>query len=248
MKPSRWIAVFDSHGDMIDQDARQAFVRFLKSWKPKRVIHGGDWSDLRALRTGSSAQEKADGIEEDIDAGIDFLREIGVTDLLWGNHDNRLIKALKYKPDGIIRSAASMLYDKVVRNLDPKRVGYVPYGKRAGVMQLGSRTRIIHGYNSSMYSARQVAMSYAMPNGLAMMGHVHTNADHIEPALDKRRGMTIGCLCNLDMEYTEGHVKTLGWVHSWAYGLEYPNGEVITWRAEKLPDGKWVLPSEIKTI
>ena len=248
MKPIRWIAAFDTHGDMIDQSAREAFVKFQKFWKPTRVIHGGDWCDLRALRSSASAQDKADGIEEDIEQGIDFLLEIGVTDLLFGNHDNRLIKALKYKPDGIIRAAASKLYDDVVRALDPKRVKYVPYGKRFGVLQLGKRTRIVHGYNASVYSAKQVATAFAMPGGTAMMGHVHTSSEHQEPCLDGRHGMTIGCLCNLDMEYTEGHVKTLGWVHSWAYGLEYPNGEVVTWRAIKLPDGKWVLPSEIKTI
>ena len=236
---TRWLAVFDSHGDMIDKNARDAVLQFSKHWKPSLVIHGGDFMDLRALRRGATDEERDEGVKNDIEAGIDFVRSIKTNVLLWGNHDQRLVRESSLG-NGRKREYANLVLDQIYDRLEG--IEHIPYGKRKGVYKLGNY-RVVHGYHAGLYAHRQAAQVY----GNVMMGHVHTNAQFDDPAFDKRTGISVGCLCNLDMEYVEAQANTLRWSHGFAYGI-ISHGETIVWLARKLSSGLWILPSEIRTI
>lgn len=45
MKPKRWIAIFDSHGDMLHRPTWNVVRSFMREWKPQIRIHGGNAAD-----------------------------------------------------------------------------------------------------------------------------------------------------------------------------------------------------------
>ena len=73
--PKRFVAVADSHGDMIDEESEKAVLAFISDFKPSVRVHLGDAFDFRCLRRGASDEEKADSLEDDWQMGTDFLRK-----------------------------------------------------------------------------------------------------------------------------------------------------------------------------
>jgi len=68
---------------------------------------------------------------------------------------------------------------------------------------------------AGVYAAKKAAQAY----GSVIMAHVHSpmrvHLDHIEDI----EGISMGCLCNLNMEYTNHALGTLRWRHGWAWGV-----------------------------
>jgi hypothetical protein len=233
------MAVFDSHGDMIDPVAERTALAFAKEFRPTIRVHGGDALDLRWLRGRADDKERLERIEADVDAGLAFLRAFKPTHFLFGNHDHRLVKASRGVSGPTANLADRILLD-LYEVLGDRCVKY-PWHKRAGVMRLGADRRVIHGFNSGLYAVRQSAIVY----GNVLMGHVHSIDVFANPSLEPRVGRSCGCLCRLDMDYNEGQPGTLRQQHGFAYGLIYPNGKTLVWQAEAV-DGRWLLPSELR--
>ncbi len=84
----------DSHGDMIDSKARKAFLDFCDAYRPDIRIHLGDAIDFRGWRKGASPEDKAESMQRDYDMGMQFLRDMGATVWLWGNHDKRVCRRM----------------------------------------------------------------------------------------------------------------------------------------------------------
>ena len=106
MKHDRFVICADSHGDMVDPVASKALFAHIADWKPQIRIHLGDAFDFRNLRRGASDEEKAHSLQDDWDAGSDFLRKFfdggKQNHFLRGNHDERLYD-LCGSATGIIR-------------------------------------------------------------------------------------------------------------------------------------------------
>lgn len=233
-KQKRFVIAFDNHGDMQDDEAVNAFFDFCKDWKPTIRIHGGDAFDLRCLRKGASAEEKQEGIKADVEAGVDFLKRLKPQVLLLGNHDYRLARYMIDGRDQMLREYCRLTWDGIMDNIGNCQI--VPYGKRHGVYQLGN-FRVIHGYHSGMYAARQAAALY----GNVIMGHVHTPGYYRTPHIDGATGYTSGSLCQLEMDYNAAHPNTLRQGHGWIYGVVTPAGQTIPYAATKWGDG-WHFP------
>jgi hypothetical protein len=237
LKYERWLAVFDTHGDHIDWPAANGALEFCKHFKPHHRIHGGDYADLRPLRQGASAEEAAEGLEDDVDATVDFITKFKPTDVLDGNHDYRLKRATESKHKALAEFAARLVVDLAAAMGKARRY---PWDKRDGVMQLGD-LRIIHGYHGGLTAAKQAAAVY----GNVIQGHTHTVDVHSQPGIEKRVGRCCGALCQLSADYNRGQANTLRQSHGFAYGLLFPNGKTLVWQAERI-DGNWFLPSEFR--
>ena len=85
-----FIAVSDTHGELIDLDYQKKVLQFVKDHKPKKRFHLGDWLDLRACRAGASQEDKASSLVNDIKSGLGFLKAYRPHVLMSGNHDHRL--------------------------------------------------------------------------------------------------------------------------------------------------------------
>ncbi len=46
--PTRFIAFGDNHGDMVDPEAQDALLEFIKDYKPTVRVHLGDAFDFRS--------------------------------------------------------------------------------------------------------------------------------------------------------------------------------------------------------
>lgn len=238
MKSERFVIAFDSHGDMIDPDAHRAFREFVKHWKPTIRIHGGDAFDLRALRGGASKDERCESMQADVSAGIDFLQWFDPQVFIMGNHDDRLPQAMTGRADGAIRQLASMLWDQIADSIPNTQI--IPYDKEK-YYQLG-QFKVIHGFHSGVYAARQSAQSY----GNVIMGHVHSFSQQTIDHIDGVMGITSGCLCRRSMSYNKRHVKTLRQENGWIYGVKYGK-TIIVWQARRI-EGRWIFPSEMREI
>jgi hypothetical protein len=236
MKPIRWAACFDSHGDQVDPGALAAFREFVGWWKPTVRIHGGDAWDFRWLRRSCSDEEKAQSVSDDFEAGLDFMSWYKPTVFLWGNHDDRLRRLLDASA-GAQRELAGQWIDRIYVALSG--VKQYPYCKRNGIHRLGDLA-VIHGYGHGIYATKNAATVY----GNVLMGHCHS-IDMVRVArLDDTYGYNPGCLCSLDMDYTRPNMGTLRHAHGWAYGVVV-NGRTVVWQARK-HGGVWVLPSEFR--
>lgn len=234
----RWVAVFDTHGDEIDHKAESAFFEFVDYWKPHHRIHGGDCFDFRWLRRSCSTEETSQDVAPDLEAGIGFLARFKPNVFLWGNHDDRLSR-MQDAVRGDSRHIAHEWTRRINKVLGGAR--QFPYCRRRGVYKYGD-TSFIHGYSHGVDAARIAARAY----GSVVMGHTHAIDSVRLPCHDDVYGVTAGCLCNLDMDYSRPNIGTLRQAHGWAYGIKKHN-KVLVWQARKLGN-EWYFPSEYKVI
>ncbi|MCJ8335020.1 MAG: hypothetical protein MJH10_12315 [Epibacterium sp.] len=236
----RWIAITDTHGDQIDAEA-WGFVRdFIAEFKPSRRLHLGDVFDFRWLRKGATDEERAEDIAADIDSGLNLLDEYKPTEFLFGNHDNRLIRAAK-DATGVVRASARDIHDQVMRLCSLHDTKVYPYSVRKGVAEVG-HIKAIHGYRHGLYASRQHAQTW----GNVIAGHVHRVdaicSDRVTPDGTCAVGRSIGCLCRLDMEYAQYRTATLTWAHGFVFG-EIKNGRASICQATRdQVTGEWSLP------
>jgi hypothetical protein len=240
---TRFLAVFDNHGDKCSPDGVEKMFEFKeKHWKPKIVIHGGDNFDFRAIRKKASEEERRESMITDYNAGVSFLKRLRPTYFLRGNHDQRLWD-LAQEDRGIVSDYAFKGTQEITALMESMKCKMLPYDKRKGVLRLG-HLKVIHGYLAGVTAARRTAQVF----GSVIMGHGHAIQQASIEGLEQRTGMMCGCLCDLSMEYVRASVGSLVWEHGWAYGIiNEKTGSYHVWTARKV-DGKWVLPSDIVTL
>lgn len=237
MALTRWMAIGDTHGDKADAGAVDTALSFARSYRPEVRLHLGDAFDFRWLRSRASLEERAEDVKADLDAGLSLLREWRPTHYLWGNHERRLLRALS-STEGQTRAFVCEIIgriDQAVGEGQQKR-----YSVRDGVVEIGDH-RFIHGFGAGVHAARAAALHF----GNVVMGHTHA-IDMVTVGYwpDRKVGRTVGCLCDLEMQYAEDRLATLRWAHGFVYGAwDKGSGRVWTWQAERL-EGRWNLPSE----
>lgn len=242
MRFQKFIAGFDVHGDNADKAACDVFFRFVADWKPSIRVMGGDLWDFRPLRKKASDDEKRESMAADYRAGIKFLTQFKPTHFLLGNHDARLWE-LAEADNGVRSDYARDGIAEITKLTEQMDCALYPYHKRDGVCRLGSHLKIIHGFHSGVFAARQTALVY----GSCLFGHVHTIDEHSIPGLERRVARACGCLCKLDMEYSARTPSTLRQAHGFAYGvIDTRSGAYHSWIAESI-NGAWLIPSDIES-
>jgi len=238
-RPERWIAAFDTHGDMVCKHTLAAFREFSRYWKPTIRIGGGDHFDFRFLRAKASDGDRYESGQLDFQMGLDFLREFKPTAVCWGNHDQRVWDQLHH-PNGNVKDVARSMIEEMEDAVKTAKV-VVPYHKRKYI-QVGD-LKVIHGFTSGDSGLRQTASIY----GRVLMGHVHKVETVCMPGLDPKEGYSSGCLARLDLGYNDRHQRTLQQGNGWAYGHVHPNGHTTIHLARKI-GGVWYLPTEFRSI
>lgn len=238
-KPERFVFVTDTHGNHIDVHAAAVFFEFLRAFKPTVRVHGGDAYNLAALRRGASDQEKREPLNDDIDAGNDFMRRLRPTVYLRGNHCERAWDLLD-ADDGKLAEYAGSIIERITDAIGGAKM--LPYDKRRGIYQYGDH-RLLHGYNCGMYAARHAASVY----GPCLMGHTHAISAQSVPSLEETIGRTVGCMCKTDQTYNRAHLTALSHRAGFAYGFKLSSGKVIVYQAQS-HDGTWYLPTEFAAV
>jgi predicted phosphodiesterase len=236
----RWVCAGDVHGDKQDKGANDAFFKFADLWRPDYRIMAGDLWDFRPLRKGASPDERRESMQDDYDAGKEWLERFRPTRFLRGNHDERLWELAKYG-DGLSKDYACKGVIEIEALLAKMRCQMQRYSVRENIFQIGS-LKVCHGFGrSGLTAARRHAQAY----GSILLFHFHTIQQSSIEGLENRIGRVCGALCQLDMEYNERNIGSLMGRHGWPYGVVNDRtGHYHMWQAEQI-DGKWLVPSDI---
>jgi len=217
----RWLAVGCSHGNLADPAAIKAVLKFKSAWKPHRTIHLGDFVDTAAFRTGArGTSDQAMSLKADIGQGLNFLRALEPTDVLLGNHEDRLWTAAVHY-DAIRRELAERIVNDIRGTITKLKAQFIDhYDINRSWMELGD-TKFIHGFPYSQNALREHAEHF----GKCVIAHLHIAG--IEPGKrsDHPVAYCVGTLANIpEMGYAKVRRATARWSHAFAYG-EFREGE-----------------------
>lgn len=207
-KPLRWIALFDSHGDQAHFPALRKALEFAKDYGATIRIAGGDHFNLDALRTGASREERAVSLDDDIQAGCDFLSEFKPTHYLWGNHERR-INEYQQSMDAVERQFARDLTGAITKAV-PKDCRVYRYSVHKPMRF--KNYLVVHGFSCGIHAVRTTIAHY---HENIMCGHVHSFTHSV---MGTRHGFSSACLCRMDMPYADRRLRTLEWSHGFLYG------------------------------
>lgn len=240
-----FVAVGDLHGDRQDENAVHAFKKFVKEFDPKYRIFLGDIWDFRAIREGATKTEKFHSMEEDFQAGMEFIEWFKPTVILLGNHDQRLwdlIEKEGVKKSGPLTDLAKRLVGEFEEFTKGNGTFVLPYDKRRGVWRYNG-LKFAHGFSQGKDAASEMARVY----GNVIFGHGHAIDVASEPGDEPRVARMVGALCRLDMSYNRAQLATLRQQHGWAYGVFMPNQRNEIFQA-KYEDGQIVFAGSLKVL
>ena len=245
MKSRKFVVAGDNHGDMQDDESVSALMRFLAEFEPEIRIHAGDNWDFRNIRRGATDDEKAGSLQEDWEAGADFMRRFfrggHENHFLRGNHDERLWY-LRENCAGLVRDYAHDAVKRVESLVRGCRAKMLPYDSARGILRIGELT-VLHGYHAGIGACRQHAAIY----GNCLLGHVHTQESAPVPSIEPAEARSIGCLCKRDMDYMNAKTGKLRWAQGWAYGQLFEDGTYQLFMTRKI-NGRFYAATEIQAF
>lgn len=217
------MAVGCSHGSLIDADAKQAAFNLRDRFKPTRIFHLGDWCDTAALRSGAKGTEdEGKPICPDIDDGIEFLEQLGVTDCTMGNHDERPYRFLNHHNAQTKEFARMLVYGTkkslgIEGEMRRLRIRWVNTWDIRKGMICAYGWKWMHGY---MFG-QQCARDHAEAHGNVCFAHAHTPAQQQGRRDDNPTGICVGTLTRIaNMDYAKNRRQT----HAWGGGIVYGEG------------------------
>ena len=241
---TRVVVMGDNHGNHADKDTLDAILAFCRDFKPHHRVHLGDNWDLAALRRGvGNADREASlaALQEDVEAGIQWVERYRPTHFLMGNHEHRL-REMMHGTDSITRLEAVKDIDaklrRAIRNTGCKVVR--EYTVQDNFVDLGPLT-FTHGFYHGNDAIIKTAHRFnSGPGRAVVMGHLHRAEQH---NLERRGGGAVwinGCACDLSLQYAERRPSTLRWQNSFMAFI-YRGENYIGRQAHRFA-GKWVMP------
>jgi hypothetical protein len=237
-----WIAAADNHGSLGCPVALKKLLAFCDTWKPKHRIHLGDLWDFSPLRRGASQEEKAEGIVDDYQAGLEFIDAFKPNFLTLGNHDDRIWLNSTHAPDGILRERCQELARASEDAFRKRRIAFVPYHVKSYLRMPEGGPRLIHGFRATMYPAKAHYENW----GECLHGHTHKpdayHARHIEGS----QAFSVGCMADItQMTYADRTPAKLAWRQGFLYGLiNSKTGQWQAWHATN-ENGTWISPQGV---
>lgn len=237
----RFLALGCSHGHLQDDAAVKAVLKFRKAFKPHRVIHLGDFIDTAAFRSGAmGTPDEAVDLKGDLGHGLNFLRALEPTDVLIGNHEDRLWAAAKHY-NAVKAYAAQAIIDDIHRLMKARKVNFIDhYDINRSWIELGD-AKFIHGY---MYGENAIR-DHAEHFGKCVIAHLHQVGSAAGRRSDHAKAYCVGTLANIPaMAYAKTRRATARWSHGFAWG-EYKEGGECRINLSQCEPGQaanWYLP------
>ena len=234
----RFLVASDNHGQLGCPKALAKLMQFDAEWKPHYRIHLGDLWDFAPLRGGATPEEKAEGIADDLKAGLEFLDAFKPQFLTLGNHDDRLWR-LRDCGEGVIRERAIDLVEAAGREFKKRRITWVPYKVNAFLQLPEGGPKLIHGFRSTLYPAKAHWDNW----GACLHGHVHKPDQYVARHVDGSTAYSVGCMADLEqLTYADRTPAKLGWRQGFLHGII--NSKTGDWKAWHTTNenGNWVGP------
>ena len=221
----KFLVCADSHGHLVNADAKRKFVEFKKSWKPHYTVCLGDILDLTSLRKGASDEDRQIGVAEDYKAAMQFL-DIGFDYLCLGNHDVRLWEAAQYSTNGLMREHCEELVKASEREFAKRKIKWIPYHVEKYLQLPEGGPKLLHGFLAGMNPAKAHFERF----GSCLFGHVHAPSGYVAKHIDGGQAFALGCMADIElMTYAQRYPNRLGWRNGFLYGLI--NEKTSAWQA-----------------
>jgi predicted phosphodiesterase len=202
-------------------------LMFRDLWKPSYVACLGDFTDMTAFMGNASGASLNEPIAPDIDDGLMHLKMMRPTDVLMGNHEDRIYRLRSDRnPNAIVQYAAHKCVEQIEETCRKIKARTHEY---TGVHQLvrveNSDIALTHGTIYNQNSCRDMANIYC--NGITvrkiLFGHTHKAGMASAKTYEQGTGYNIGCLVpRASLEYAKTRPETLSWTMGWSY-FEYCN-------------------------
>lgn len=237
-----FVVASDTHGDLIDADYSKYILQFVADHKPKKRYHLGDLFDLKPLRNGANAEDRACGLKDDISAGLRFARDYQPHVLTWGNHDVRLDVMAASLKDGLEYDYARMLKKQIDKEIKALRCKTYKYDVAENWHEIAPGKLIGHGFISSMYPAKMNCQHF----GSTITGHVHSFDYHKIDTLAGAESYITGCGCVIAQDYNKTHRRRLKHEVGFLYGVaDSKTGDWLLWQVKRNKEGKWLDPKKL---
>jgi hypothetical protein len=185
-----------------------------------------------------NATDRSASIREDFDAGINFLKELEVTNFWIGNHEDRLY-GLQNSPSAIVAHCATSAISELMNAMKDMRAKVTGYDIEKGWLDFGG-TMFGHGF---MYNETAVRDHVEMLRKPVVFGHLHRVDRAAGRCVGAPIGWSIGCLADIEsMHYARRNRSVTRWAHGIAYGEYVDGGEGCTVNVLTPVGGAWRYP------
>ena len=235
----RVAVISDNHGDMCDWEAANVALDVIDDFDPHYRVHLGDVFDFRAIRNGAGSGEQADGVQDDITQGLALLDRFKPSHLTLGNHDTRAWDKASSPTDGMLRDYCQGITRALEARFKKNAIQWVPWGADQ-LIDIGG-FRFLHGYHCDLHAPKTHALKY----GSCAHGHTHRPNEHRCRHYDTTVGISVGCLCELSMDYARGNTSILEQAHGFL--LMMINERTGAFRFNNVireKSGEWVVPTK----
>ena len=236
----RWLAVGCTHAGHIDRKAWEQVLSFRSRWRPVETIHLGDFLDTAAWRAGARHSpddpDKTASFADDYLHGMTHLKELEVTRIHLGNHENRIF-GLTRSSSAVVAYAAEQGVAAIEQAAKKLKAQLYPYDIEGGLSLLGD-TVFLHGFQCSEAAVRDTIESLGKP---IVMAHLHRPEIARGRVIGSPTGICTGTLANIGaMGYARQRRATYRWGHGFAYG-EFCQDACVSWLATPVK-GEWRFP------
>ena len=154
----------------------------------------------------TQVRTKAQGLKDDINAGLSYLRKLRPHRLCWGNHDHRLWLLAESGRESLEVDYAQMLRRRIEKEVDQLKIKAVEYDVEHRLAR-GS-TGQAHWAWLCFINVRGKSV-IAMHWGSTLTGHIHAFDFHAMDDLDRTESYTSGAGCVIKQEYNRTHRRRL---------------------------------------
>lgn len=210
------MAVGCNHGAYACKAAQDNVLAFAEEYRPDIKIDLGDVRDFAAFRGGAhGSKDESAPVEDDFDAGSDWLRRYAPTHRCEGNHDHRIYKLIGHK-NAILSYAAGRVLNEI-SEIDRKNGTIMrPYHPKKQWFDFGGY-KWGHGIMFSEQAMRDHAETY----GNCVIAHIHKPGVTVGRTHTRSTCYSVGMMGDKHkMDYA---LSFRNW-HSWAHGCVF--GEV----------------------
>lgn len=217
MSTYRVLVLPDIHVPFHDTRAIDAVLDYAEEVHWDELIQLGDFVDLDVVsrfvidkprliegRSLSDDYEMANRLLDRILSAVRKKNPACKATMLEGNHEYRIERWLDRFPQ-----LRGMLEVHSALRLEERQVGWVRADSKGEVYRVRQAT-FIHGWYYNIFHAKKHLENF---EGDIWYGHVHDSNEHTAVGYGsrKRRGGSLGCLCSLDLDYTQG--RPTKWQH-----------------------------------
>lgn len=245
MKYIRGVVVGCTHAQLMIPQAWDALERVFDKWKPRALIHLGDYLETSALRSGAEGtSDEGKDLGLDLEAGFKFLRWYFKRPakrriLALGNHDDTRWDKWMDHPNATKRHLAELLHERAHSEYHALQIHDVlPYDIKKGWLHYAG-ANWGHGY---MYNENAVRDHAEMVGGITYMAHLHS--------IQERNGRTVKpsvcrCIGWLGDAEKAGYARLRRNTLSWDNGFlltEHSEKDTVSWQIRLDETGKFRLP------